>query len=76
MFCVKDVANENIQIMSGHATSKDLKLKLKVRSTLKVRSDKRRVEQVLMNLLYNAILSSPRGGEIELSFAMEPFNLK
>ena len=75
MFSVKEMAIEIISIMSGNTSSKDLEVVLNVRSSLTLRSDLNRIEQVLMNLLSNAILRSPRGGKIKLSFAMEPFNL-
>jgi len=61
--------------MSGHTSSKDLEVILDVRSSLTLRSDFDRIEQVLMSLLSNAILRSPRGGKIKLSFDIEPFNL-
>ena len=75
MFSVKEMAIEIISIMSGNTSSKDLEVVLNVRSSLTLRSDLNRIEQVLMNLLSNAILRSPRGGKIKLSVAMEPFNL-
>ena len=51
MFSVKDMAMDIIKIMSGHTSSKDLKVILNVGSSLVVRSDQDRIEQVLMNLL-------------------------
>ena len=51
MFSVKDMAIDIIKIMSGHTSSKDLEVILNVGSSLVVRSDQDRIEQVLMNLL-------------------------
>jgi signal transduction histidine kinase len=62
--------------MSNHSLKKDIKIILNMRSSLMVRSDRKRIEQVLMNLLSNAILSSPQGGKIKVFFAIEPLNLK
>ena len=76
MFSVKDMAMNIIKIMSGHTQSKDLEVSLNVGSSLVVCSDQDRIEQVLMNLLSNAILCSPCGGKIKVSFSMEPYNLK
>ena len=76
VFSVKDMAMDTIQIFNNHTSSKNLEVVLNVKSTLIVRSDKIRIEQVFVNMLQNAILSSPRGGKIRVSFATEPFNLK
>ena len=70
------MAMDIIKIMSGHTSSKNLEIILNVGSSLVVRSDQDRIEQVLMNLLSNAILCSPHGGKIKVSFSMEPYNLK
>jgi len=70
------MALDIIKTMSGHTSSKDLEVILNVGSSLVVRSDQDRIEQVLMNLLSNAILRSPCGGKIKVSFSMEPYNLK
>jgi signal transduction histidine kinase len=73
---VKDMAMDIIKIMSGHTKIKDLEVILNVRSSLTVRSDRKRIEQVLMNLLSNAILCSPHRGKIKVSFSMERYNLE
>ena len=44
VFSVKDMAMEIIKIMSGPASSKDLEVLLKARSSLTIRSDKQRIE--------------------------------
>jgi len=76
VFFVKDIATDILKILSGRTSSKDLEVILNVKSSLVVRSDQKRIQQVLMNLLSNAILCSPRGGKIKVSFEMESYNLK
>ena len=65
-----------IKIMRDHTTIKELEVILNVKSSLTVRGDRKRIEQVLMNLLSNAIMCSPCRGKIKVSFSMEPYNLE
>ena len=46
VFCVKDLAEDIIEVMGGHCETKDLKIRLKVDggSSLMVRSDQNRIE--------------------------------
>ena len=70
------MAKRVINIVQQEADKKELKIYLHVqkRNSLTVRSDRCRIEQVLLNLLCRSILTSPLKGTIKVNFAVEPYS--
>ena len=66
------MAEEVIEAVYLQAQQKEMTISLNLegRSSLIVRTDRIRVQQVLINMLYKAILLAPKGGEIKVSFAI------
>lgn len=74
-FSVKTMAHDVIEIVNEAAVKKEIRIMLSLegKNTLSVRSDRNRIEQVLLNLLNNSIETSPIGGTIKVSFTIESF---
>ena len=65
-FSLGEVARQASEAMEPRAASKRLSLQLRVPTDLMARADPKAVEQVLLNLLDNAIKYTPEGGTVEL----------
>ena len=65
-FSLGEVARQASEAMEPRAASKRLSLQLRVPADLMARADPKAVEQVLLNLLDNAIKYTPEGGTVEL----------
>jgi two-component system, sensor histidine kinase and response regulator len=67
-FEIQDVANEIIEGPKARAKQRDISMDMQVQSTgsLMVCADKKRISQVYMNLLENAIRHTPKGGKISI----------
>ncbi len=71
-----NVFAETISLMTPLSLSKQQTLELKVPPSLPVvMLDKRRLEQILLNLLSNASKYTPGGGHIQVTARMEHYNL-
>jgi signal transduction histidine kinase len=67
-FMVEQVARVALRLVGERATRAELKLELNIREDLpQVWADERKLKQVLINLLTNAIKFTPPGGRVALS---------
>lgn len=66
-FNLTDVVYENVNLITAHATKKDVNLVNAVTSRHDVFADKDMIRLVLRNLMSNAVKFTPAGGKIEVS---------
>ncbi len=72
-----DVVSSVIQGLKKQAEDKGIELSLKLSSpSLPVRADKERMEQVLINLIDNAIKYTPEGGKVKVSACQEDSKIR
>lgn len=70
-FSIKTMVESVYQAMVFEAKNKQLELELSIRADLpEMNGDKERLEQVVVNILSNAVKYTPSGGKIELISAM------
>lgn len=70
-----EIAQNAVEAMTAWAKSKNLNLILnKKENAPDIYADKKRTEQILINLISNAIKFTPEGGSVEVSLAYENSN--
>ncbi len=74
-FDVGDALHAAVDDFSLVAQDKQVELRLAPMPPLPVHADRRRVEQVVSNLVSNAVRVTPGGGHVELSAADDPPNV-
>ena len=69
-FDMREMCNEILDQLDGKAEKKgvDLKMSKKYKDPIIVRGDYRRIYQVMLNLISNAIKYTRKGGEAKISF--------
>ncbi len=68
---IRDVANEVSAMFEKHAAKKGVELVNQVPSDVCVRADRDRLSQILVNLVDNAVKSTPKGGTVMFQAAKE-----
>lgn len=78
-FHLKDLADEVVRMMECLARAKQLKLEVDVPKDMRVRSDKTKLKQILINLVNNAIKFTSSGGvfiSVEQNLKQQRFDLR
>ncbi len=70
-FNLTDIVLENVNLLTAHATKKDVGLVNAVTSGHDVFADKDMIRLVLRNLMSNAVKFTPAGGKIEVSVGVD-----
>lgn len=61
-----ELAREVLELHEGSASEREVTLSLEQRGAVHTRGDARKIRQILINLLQNALEASPRGGSVEV----------
>jgi signal transduction histidine kinase len=64
---IKQQVQENVDLLSGNAAHKNIKLENKITESLTALGDKDMINLILRNLLSNAIKFTPAGGNVSVS---------
>ncbi|MCK4449516.1 MAG: HAMP domain-containing histidine kinase, partial [Anaerolineae bacterium] len=75
-FSLDDVVREVVETLSPTASEKGLELLTEVPEGITLFSDKRRIKQVLMNLVSNAVKYTPAGGSVAVRAWSEDDQIK
>lgn len=70
IFCIEDVINDCLYMMSLQAEKKAIKLTRKISSVNRINGDQRLIKQMIINLLSDAIKHSPEKGSVECSITV------
>ncbi len=63
---VEDIIEETLRIINRDAEIKNLTIEDEIKSSLRIKADRRAVKQILLNLLSNAVKFSRSGGKINV----------
>lgn len=69
---LQDAVREAMQMLRGTAAEKGIDLEREGHSELLVYADPRRVLQILLNLIGNALKFTPAGGHVEVKYGVAP----
>jgi signal transduction histidine kinase len=68
---LKDIADDVLPMVEPQMAERGLSCEVKVPPALRARADRDKAEQVLLNLLGNAVKFTPRGGRIRVTARMD-----
>jgi signal transduction histidine kinase len=71
---VKDIADAVLPMVEPQMLERGLACEMSVPPELRVRADRDKAEQVLLNLLGNAVKFTPRGGRIRVAARIDPLS--